>query len=274
MPSALPQGAAAGGSEDAQPDTSEEAPAEVSADAAPQPAAPPPVDLHGAVQAGDVDDVKAALVAGADVNGRDDRGWTALMHAVNEGRSPLVELLLASKANPDHRASDGPTALHVAVGRRHAEIVALLREAGADPWIEGSDGLTAAESARAGGGTAVVAALRLPRKSEAFRDCAECPAMVIVEEGRYMMGSPRDEAGRWDDEGPRHEVRIVRPFAVGRFEVTFAEWDACHRDGDCSHAPDDEGWGRGTRPVVNVSWKDAQQYVGWLSEWSCPALVD
>ena len=254
------------GAEGARTDVSEEAPEEVAAEAAPRPPAPPRVDLHAAVRAGDSGEVTAALSAGADVNGRDDRGRTALMHAVNEGRSPLVELLLASKANPDHRASDGSTALHVAVGLGHAEIVALLREAGADPWIEGPDGRTAAEAARAGGSAAVVAALRLPRKGEVFRDCAECPPMVVVEEGRYMMGSPRDEAGRWDDEGPRHEVRIARPFAVGRFEVTFAQWDACRRAGRCSHAPDDEGWGRGTRPVINVSWNDAQEYAGWLSE--------
>ena len=257
----------AGASEEARTDVSEEeASEEVSPEPAPRPPAPPRVDLHAAVQSGDAGEVTAALSAGADVNGQDDRGWTALMRAVNEGRSPLVELLLASKANPDHRASDGSTALHIAVGLRHAEIVALLREAGADPWIEGPGGRTAAEAARAGGSAAVVAALRLPRKGEVFRDCAECPPMVVVEEGRYMMGSPRDEAGRWDDEGPRHEVRIARPFAIGRFEVTFAQWDARRRAGRCSHAPDDGRWGRGTRPVINVSWKDAGEYVGWLSE--------
>ena len=48
-------------------------------------------------------------------------------------------------------------------------------------------------------------------------------------------------------------------------EVTFREWDACRRGGGCSHIPGDRGWGRGNRPVVNVSWNDAQQYVRWLS---------
>ena len=80
------------------------------------------------------------------------------------------------------------------------------------------------------------------------------------------MGSPLSEPGRWEDEGPRHEVRIARPLAVGRYEVTFAEWDACRRAGRCSHSPADEGWGRGGRPAINVSWKDANVYVDWLSE--------
>ena len=53
---------------------------------------------------------------------------------------------------------------------------------------------------------------------------------------------------------------------MGRYEVTFAEWDACRRAGGCSHAPGDEGWGRGSRPAINVSWKDAKEHVNWLSE--------
>ena len=164
------------------------------------------------------------------------------MHAASEDRSPLVELLLASKANPDLRAPDGSTALLIAVVLGRAEIVALLREAGADAWIEGPDGRTAADAARAGGDSAVLTALALPKKGDVFRDCADCPEMVVVPEGAYTMGSPPGEMERWDDEGPAHRVTIPRPFAVGRFEVTFAQWDACRRAGVCSHTPDDEGY--------------------------------
>ena len=81
-----------------------------------------------------------------------------------------------------------------------------------------------------------------------------------------MMGSPDSEEGRRSDEGPQHRVRIAQPFAVGRFEVTFDEWDACVAGGGCGgYRPDDNGWGRGRRPVINVSWDDAKAYVQWLS---------
>lgn len=99
-----------------------------------------------------------------------------------------------------------------------------------------------------------------------FKDCADvCPEMVVVSAGSFTMGSPPEEAGREPDEGPRHPVALTRPFAVGRYEVTFAEYDACVSDGGCSHAANDQGWGRGRRPVVDVSWNDAQSYVAWLS---------
>ena len=102
---------------------------------------------------------------------------------------------------------------------------------------------------------------------EVFRDCdgTWCPEMVVVPAGSFMMGSPSGEAGRYSNEGPMHEVTIEKPFAVGVFEVKFEEWEACRRGGGCSHNPDDKGWGRGRHPVINVSWKDAQAYVRWLS---------
>ena len=98
-----------------------------------------------------------------------------------------------------------------------------------------------------------------------FRDCEDCPEMVVVSAGSFEMGSPSWEKWRGDDEGPVHRVRIREPFAVGVHEVTFREWDACRRAGGCSHNPDDEGWGRRDRPVIDVSWVDAKEYVRWLS---------
>ena len=88
---------------------------------------------------------------------------------------------------------------------------------------------------------------------------------MLVPARSYRMGSPATEAGRHSDEQQR-SVTIATPFAVGVHEVTFAEWDACVAGGGCGgHRPDDGGWGRGRRPVVNVSWDDAQAYVAWLS---------
>ena len=106
---------------------------------------------------------------------------------------------------------------------------------------------------------------RAPSPGETFQDCAECPKMVVVPSGSFTMGSPNNEEGRYDIEGPRHRVNIGYPLAVGVYEVTFSEWYACVNAGGCDRFPDDEGWGRGNRPVINVSWEDAQSYVRWLS---------
>ena len=127
---------------------------------------------------------------------------------------------------------------------------------------------------------------------QVFRDCTACPEMVVVPSGVFIMGSPEsdeerlhivlDEEGQvfhWtvgeliladgqqlqeghrlvEPEGPQRYVTISAPFALGVSEVTFSEWDACARAGGCGGMiPDNEGWGRGSRPVVNVSWEDAQ----------------
>ena len=88
--------------------------------------------------------------------------------------------------------------------------------------------------------------------------------MVVVPAGSYRMGSRHE----LPNELPVHEVAIGAPFAVGRYEVTFAEWDACARDGGCPRGEgiaNDGGLGRGRRPVINVSWDDAKRYVQWLS---------
>jgi formylglycine-generating enzyme required for sulfatase activity len=105
------------------------------------------------------------------------------------------------------------------------------------------------------------------KAKDTFKECENCPEMVVVPAGSFMMGSPTSEPGHSADEGPQHTVTIARPFAVGRFSVTFDEWDACAGDGGCNgYKPSDEGWGRGRRPVINVSWDDAKAYVAWLSQ--------
>ncbi len=101
------------------------------------------------------------------------------------------------------------------------------------------------------------------KPGDEFAECKNgCPTMMVIPAGNFMMGSPE---GLGDyKERPQHEVTISKPFAVGGYEVTFAQWDACVDAGGCPKAPD-SGWGRGQRPVVNVSWDDARQYAVWLA---------
>jgi formylglycine-generating enzyme required for sulfatase activity len=97
-----------------------------------------------------------------------------------------------------------------------------------------------------------------------FRDCPACPEMVALPAGEFMMGSPDSERGRDKNEGPQRKV-VVPAFGIGKHEVTFAQWDACVAEGSCAHKAGDEGWGRGRRPVINVSWHDATSFVAWLT---------
>ena len=86
--------------------------------------------------------------------------------------------------------------------------------------------------------------------------------MVVVPAGSYTMGGPTNS-----HEQPQHTVTIAKPFAVAKYELTFADWDACVEGGACNgYKANDQGWGRGRQPVINVNWEDAQQYVAWLSQ--------
>lgn len=90
------------------------------------------------------------------------------------------------------------------------------------------------------------------------------PEMIRIPAGEFTMGSPESEPGRDNDEGPQHLVRI-KEFELSKYAVTFAEWDAANAAGANLHRPDDKGWGRDRRPVINISWGDAQAYVRWLN---------
>jgi formylglycine-generating enzyme required for sulfatase activity/uncharacterized caspase-like protein len=108
---------------------------------------------------------------------------------------------------------------------------------------------------------------RALKAHDGFTECSGCPEMVVVPTGSYTMGSPATEEGRMSNEGPQAAVTLTKPFAVAKYAVTFAEWDACVAGGGCNgYRPSDDGRPRGRQPVVNVSWEDAEAYVAWLSK--------
>jgi formylglycine-generating enzyme required for sulfatase activity len=95
---------------------------------------------------------------------------------------------------------------------------------------------------------------------EALRDCPDCVELVVVPAGSFDMGSPTEY------ENPVRRVTFVKPFAIGRYEVSFDEWDRCVDEGGCKHRLDDRDWGRGKRPAINLSWLDAKAFTAWLSK--------
>jgi formylglycine-generating enzyme required for sulfatase activity/class 3 adenylate cyclase len=114
-----------------------------------------------------------------------------------------------------------------------------------------------------------------PGEVISFRECTRCPEMIVIPAGKFKMGSPAEEKGHQESEEPLHEVTIAGNFAAGKFEATFDEWKACVDARACNKdVAYDQGWGKDEkfpdgrivpRPVINVSWDDAQRYVKWLS---------
>ncbi|MYC87201.1 MAG: SUMF1/EgtB/PvdO family nonheme iron enzyme [Gemmatimonadales bacterium] len=112
-----------------------------------------------------------------------------------------------------------------------------------------------------------------------FSDCDLCPVMVELPAGGFVMGRAEGEDRRLgldreprrpefsrERERPRVQIEFGHRFAIGKYEVTFDEWDRCVAAGGCDYRPEDRGWGRGDRPVIHVSWLDAEMYLAWLAE--------
>ena len=251
--------------------------------------------------------IAALLAGGADPDVQDEEGATALIHAVrkesfgrrdNGGALREVELLLAGGADPC--IADRGGRLPWDYAQEGSLEQDLLRQAGGMPRREsfeitnfdGStyDALGAEEGCDTEARMAEAALLEEAvvvakwQAGEVFRDCLDCPEMVVVPAGSFTMGSPSSEGDRWDDEGPQHRVTISRPFAVGVHEVTVGEFarfvSATGRSmGDSCWAYENGEWearsGPGWRnpgygqtdghPVACVSWEDARAYVEWLS---------
>jgi len=179
--------------------------------------------------------------------------------------SPFAKALTEEIVKPDI----GATALFQAIQQR------VKQATGQTPWLspvslavhfsESAAYRKQAEEKKAAEASQPTSA-NGPKAGETIRDCKYCPELVVAPAGSFIMGSPGNEPERTRSEGPQHKVTFAKPFAAGKFTVTFAEWDACAAGGGCgAHRPDDNGWGRGDLPVVNAGWDDAQAYVKWLS---------
>ena len=266
--------------------------------------------LHTAAFAARLSVVKALLNAGPDLEARDDSEYTPLHLAAGFNVPSVVTALLDAGTDVNARDKDGRVPLHIAA--RHSDkpsvIMALLDSSAnanarsADfetPWSQIQDNLQLrnteayrrleeayaealelcedAAPAQAQGGQEL--------QGRRFRDCEECPELVLVPSGRFMMGSPTGEEGRTEWEGPVRSVTIAKPFAVGVYEVTLAEFgrfvrETGHSPGETCVTQETDGTeersGRSWRhpgfnqtdvhPVTCVDWNDAKEYVLWLSQ--------
>jgi formylglycine-generating enzyme required for sulfatase activity len=103
------------------------------------------------------------------------------------------------------------------------------------------------------------------KSKDSFRECDTCPEMVVVPKGSFIMGTPMTEIDRYKGEDPLHRVSFARPFAVGRFTISFDEWDACLADGGCGGDKGDDKFGRGRMPAQGITFDAAKSYLAWLS---------
>jgi formylglycine-generating enzyme required for sulfatase activity len=106
------------------------------------------------------------------------------------------------------------------------------------------------------------------KPGDSFKECAsDCPEMIVIPAGSFKMGSLTTDSGYQPNEEPQHDVTIAKSLAISKFELTFADWNACVIGGGCNgYKPNDQGWGQGQQPVINVNLKDAQQYAAWLAQ--------
>lgn len=96
-----------------------------------------------------------------------------------------------------------------------------------------------------------------------FQDCDRCPKMTVIPAAEFRMGEPG--ASPSSTAQPVRQVTIPGPLAVGTYEVTWDEWEYCVASGGCKAGPTDKGFGRGTRPVTRIKWRETKDFVRWLS---------
>ncbi len=147
--------------------------------------------------------------------------------AENSNSRDMLEAII--RRFPDTIYADFAQAKLKAMEREVAVVVPA--EPAPEPTLAGCDGLVVSVGLKANSKDDCL------KPGDVFRDFADGPEMVVVPAGRFTMGSPDSEEGRSSDEGPQHEVTIGKPFAVGKVEVTFDEWQACVKARGCAHKP-------------------------------------
>lgn len=148
-----------------------------------------------------------------------------------------------------------------------AEVASSAPEAADDVSSGGVDGVAAADALEETVEAVAEPIVETPPVEETtpqpFRDCESCPLMTPLPGGVFTMGSPSSEPGHNAYEGPQREV-TVKPFAIGVYELTEAEWQACVADGACKTKP--KSGEEPNLPALYLSWRDANDYVAWLSK--------
>ncbi len=197
---------------------------------------------------------------GADVLGNAD-----IVTLTEAGLAPSAIVAVIEASGTEFDISVAQLAELAAAGVDSAVIEAMARASAASRSVAAAASSAAAppssSTSRSGGTPPALPALRAGQTfSDALSSGGQGPEMVVIPVGRFRMGCVSGQEC-YDDEFPVHDVTIPQAFAVSKHEVTFEDYDRY----TYPNRVDDAGWGRGRRPVINVSWNDAQDYVEWLS---------
>ena len=200
-------------------------------------------------------------VTGRDYGGDEASGTVHLTLAAGAARTLTAQELEAGGEGFDGRLGDGLGKWRLNVSATaDIQVMSLLA-------ATRTGHLANLSTAPAPGVVRVIESCRVPASwvpGTRFKECPETPEMVVVPSGSFLMGSPGSELARYDNETPQHRVTIPS-FAVGVYEVTFEEFDACVAAEGCGDHRAFDRWGRERRPVHNIYWDAAQVYVAWLS---------
>lgn len=243
-----------------QPAYYDEVPGTIVINRTPSPVTPQPADV---TPVGPIDPDAAARADFALAERADSREvWQAF---IDRHKTGFLVALARQRLAALAPKPPAPEPAVVSPPKPTAPIATLTTPARPDIGSCGSGAQTATLASRPTG-VLTAAEEQCLQPKDLFKECSDCPEMVVVPAGSFTMGSPESEKERSDDEGPQRTVTIAKRFAVGKFTVSFEEWDACVTGGGCrGYRPKDRGWGRGKMPVINVSWDDAKAYVAWLS---------